>query len=314
MNDASVGKELEREGVLDQPQLLFTMWAIATGFCASKADFRHHFADHLDIEGIMATLERLDLSEEDGERLELTPTGRELVGDVNDLSAAESPVQEAPAMSASAAGYGVQDSLRQSDQIVVVALVVDSARDADHLAERILRFVRKTWINVRDAAIIARTEDGGVTLTQEFAVIGPGAFGSAFWNELVRQLIASPRGELTMEAGSTTDVGIDTNFVRSVSKAITQGGAALFLIASHRDVDKALSEIVDVDLTVIQTVLTSEQERHLRAALGQYSGIAGTARSAATDAVVGGGAWTDHDPDADEAPPTEAQGWRRYDR
>jgi uncharacterized membrane protein len=63
------------------------------------------------------------------------------------------------------------------------------------------------------------------------------------------------------------DQGIDDDFVKETSAALTPGAAAVFLMIDKRMPDKVEGHIKGLQATVISTTLNEESEARLRAAL-----------------------------------------------
>jgi uncharacterized membrane protein len=312
MSDTSVWNDLDREGVVDQPQLLFTLWAIATGFCKSKLDFRYHFADQLDIDAIMTTLERLGLGQEVGDRLELTTAGRDLVGDVNLATGTPELVHEPLEGEDADVSLGSQVQPAESR---LVAMLVESAIDANMLAQRIHDLIGEGKLLVRDAAIVARNSLGGISLAEQFDLASADALGSAFWGLLFSQLIAAPLtgaamgGAVGVSSGSPEDIGIDADFIRRVGFDIAFGRSALFLVTSNQGLATTLHTIKDPRFSIIQSDLSIDQERRLRRALGPSIVSTGAIASPLTGAASGAVDWDERNNDAEDTqrnPP-----WRR---
>jgi uncharacterized membrane protein len=136
------------------------------------------------------------------------------------------------------------------------------------------RFQDQQLIKVDDAAIVTRQMDGKTRVKQANDLVGAGALGGAFWGMLIGLLFLSPflgaaigagAGAL---AGKFSDVGINDDFIKQVGSSIQPGESALFLLIREGVADKILPELRQYKFEVIQTSLSTEDEKNLREMLG----------------------------------------------
>jgi uncharacterized membrane protein len=127
-------------------------------------------------------------------------------------------------------------------------------------------------VELEDAAIVVRKEDGKAKVTQANNLVGAGALGGAFWGMLIGLLFMAPWLGLALGAvggaigGKLTDVGIDDEFIKEVGENIDPGQSALFLLIRKSTPDKLLDELKGADARVYQTSLTKEDEAKLKEA------------------------------------------------
>jgi uncharacterized membrane protein len=72
-------------------------------------------------------------------------------------------------------------------------------------------------------------------------------------------------------AGSLGDFGIDDDFIKRVRDSVTPGASALFLVTSRGVADSLTVELGELDVALIRCNLSKDEERRLRAALGEES-------------------------------------------
>jgi len=72
--------------------------------------------------------------------------------------------------------------------------------------------------------------------------------------------VGAAMGALT---GKFADYGIDDKFIKEVQTKITPGTSALFLMSSGAVVDKVAEAFKGVEMELIQSNLTAEQEAQL---------------------------------------------------
>jgi uncharacterized membrane protein len=144
-------------------------------------------------------------------------------------------------------------------------------------AESILEQLQKQeLITVHDAAVVSWPEGAKKPKTRQLKnLTSAGAFGGAFWGllfglifflPLLGMAIGAATGAL---AGSLTDVGISDDFIRDVRAQVTPGTSALFVMTSGAVMDKVGAAFEGMDMELISTNLSEEQEQALRDAFNE---------------------------------------------
>jgi uncharacterized membrane protein len=139
-------------------------------------------------------------------------------------------------------------------------------------AEAILGQLQKQeLITVHDAAAVSWPEGAKKPKTRQLSnLTGSGALGGAFWGllfgliffvPLLGMAIGAATGAL---AGSLTDVGISDDFIRRIRDQVTPGTSALFVMTSGAVMDKVGAAFEGMDMELISTNLSDEQEKSLR--------------------------------------------------
>ena len=122
--------------------------------------------------------------------------------------------------------------------------------------------------------MVWRDPDGKPKVQQATSLVGPGAWGGAFWGMLLGLLFFAPWLGLAIGAvtgalaGKFADIGIDDTFIRDVEQKITPGTSALFLLVRRATLDRVLAALQPYHPEVLQTSLSAEQEARLREAFG----------------------------------------------
>ena len=156
----------------------------------------------------------------------------------------------------------------------LVVLAFDNEQGALRARDKLLDVQKRRMLQLADAAVVVRQQDGKVKVKQLTSLVGGGAFGGAFWGLLVGLLFAVPWMGLALGAaagaaiGSLTDHGVDDKFIREVADTIQPGHSALFLLIHMGDLATWLGELKELDPTVLQTSLSEEDEAKLREAFG----------------------------------------------
>jgi len=91
-------------------------------------------------------------------------------------------------------------------------------------------------------------------------------FGLLFFIPLLGAAIGAGIGALT---GSLSDVGIDDEFIKSVRDQVEPGTSALFLMTSNAVQDRVRDAFAGVQMTLIHTNLSHDQEAALRQTFGE---------------------------------------------
>ncbi len=152
----------------------------------------------------------------------------------------------------------------------LIVLAFDSEDGALQLRDKLLSMQKQRIIELADAAVVVRRQDGKAKVKQLHSLVGSGALGGAFWGMLIGLLFFMPwlgaaAGALGGALGGKfTDIGVDDNFIKEVGNKIEPGHSALFLLVVSATGDKVLEELAGTEATVIQTSLSNEQEAKLR--------------------------------------------------
>ncbi|MEM8570544.1 MAG: DUF1269 domain-containing protein [Pseudomonadota bacterium] len=158
----------------------------------------------------------------------------------------------------------------------LIAVVFPSEAKAEEVRHEILAMAKEYLIEIGDAVVAVKTENGRVKLNQMLNTTAAGAAGGSFWGLLIGFIFMNPllgvaagaaSGAL---AGRLTDVGINDDFMRKLSEEVSAGEAVLFLLVNRVTGDKVLKRIEGVGGRVLQTSLDTEAENKLRAALAEH--------------------------------------------
>ena len=152
----------------------------------------------------------------------------------------------------------------------LIVLAFDSEDGALNLRDKLLSMQKERIIELADAAVVVRREDGKPKVKQLHSLVGAGALGGAFWGMLIGLLFWMPWLGLAAGAlggaigGKFTDVGVDDNFIKEVGNTIEPGHSALFLLVVSATEDKVLDELAGTEAKILKTSLSNEQEAKLR--------------------------------------------------
>ena len=136
----------------------------------------------------------------------------------------------------------------------LVVVAYSTQYKAEEVRLQLLKMQKEYLVDLEDAAIAVKQQDGKVKLHQLYSLTGAGAV-----------------------SGALSDVGINDKFMKDLAEQMQPGHSVLFVLFRSITLDKALEELRGTGGTVIQTSLSHEDEARLRAALkGQdVPGVAG---------------------------------------
>jgi uncharacterized membrane protein len=154
-------------------------------------------------------------------------------------------------------------------------LVAISYSDVD-TAQRVMRsvseLVKEHSLELDDAVIIERRQDGKVKLHQP-STAGAGAAGGALWGGLIGLLFLNPLLGMAIGAGTgalagkAADYGVDDNFMKELGEKLEPGNAAVLVLVRSATRDKVVAEVSQYGGHVLQSSLSEEQEQELQTAL-----------------------------------------------
>jgi len=153
-------------------------------------------------------------------------------------------------------------------ELIVFAFKTETG--AEEMRNALGQMQKEHLIELEDAAVVVRKQDGKAKVKQATSLVGAGALGGAFWGMLIGLLFFMPWLGLAAGAlggaigGKFTDIGVDDKFIKEVGATIEPGQSALFLLVQSATVDKVLPQLEKFDATVLQTSLSEEDEAKLR--------------------------------------------------
>jgi len=159
----------------------------------------------------------------------------------------------------------------------LIAIVFESEEKAEEVRNKVLAMTKDYLIDIGDAAIAVKTEDGKVKLNQLMNLTAAGAAGGSFWGLLIGVLFLNPLVGVAAGAaggaiaGALTDVGVNDKFMKGLAEAdIKPGEAILFVLVKKVTGDKVLDGIKGVGGRILQTSLDHTREERLREALAGH--------------------------------------------
>ena len=158
----------------------------------------------------------------------------------------------------------------------LIVLAFKNEQGAIEMRDELIKLQKQQLIELEDAAVVIRRQDGKVKVKQVASLAGAGALGGAFWGMLIGLLFLAPWLGLAIGAvtgavaGGLTDIGVDDKFIKEVGETIEPGQSALFLLVRKATGDKVIQQVKHFNPTVLQTSLSEEQEAKLREAFSDH--------------------------------------------
>lgn len=158
----------------------------------------------------------------------------------------------------------------------LVAIGFNSKHRAQEALHTLTKLEKDYLIDLEDAVIATRKENGKIKLKQSTNMVGMGAFQGAWWGSLIGLIFAGPLGMLIggastagfgALAGSLADYGINDNFIKQLGETLQPGHSALFVLVKSATEDKVMAELEGTGGTIIKTSLSNEDEAKLKEAL-----------------------------------------------
>jgi uncharacterized membrane protein len=155
----------------------------------------------------------------------------------------------------------------------LIVIGYDDKFKAEEVRLALLRMQRDYLVDLEDAVVAVKSENGKVKLHQIHHLVGTGAIGGGFWGLLIGLLFLSPFLGAAVGAaagavvGALSDVGIDDAFMKRLGATLTPGSSALFVLVRKATPDKVVDEVKQFGGTVLRTSLTKEDEAALQSAL-----------------------------------------------
>ena len=155
----------------------------------------------------------------------------------------------------------------------LVAVAYPDAATAEEVRGQLAEMMKEHIIQLDDAVVVVRQEDGKVKLNQAASMAGAGAAGGALWGGLIGLLFLSPLLGAAIGAaaggasGALADVGVDDKFMKELGEKLTPGSAALIVLERSSTPDKVVPRISQYGGHVIQSSLSHDAEERLDTAL-----------------------------------------------
>jgi uncharacterized membrane protein len=155
----------------------------------------------------------------------------------------------------------------------LVVIGYDDKFKAEDVRLMLLKMQKDYLIDLEDAVVAVKDENGKVNLHQMYHMTAAGAVSGGFWGTLIGLIFLNPLLGLALGAsagavsGALTDVGLDDKFMKSLAETLNNGSSVLFVLVRKATPDKVLEELEGTGGKIIKTSLSHEDESKLQAAL-----------------------------------------------
>ena len=152
----------------------------------------------------------------------------------------------------------------------LVVIGFDSEGKAFELRAELVKLQKEYLIEMEDAVVVTKDDNGKVKLHQASNITAAGALSGSFWGMLIGMLFFNPLAGAAIGAGAgalsgkLTDIGINDNFMKELGETFTSGSSALFVLVRKATPDKVLEELSGFKGKVLKTSLTKDKEEELR--------------------------------------------------
>jgi uncharacterized membrane protein len=155
----------------------------------------------------------------------------------------------------------------------LVVIEYEDLHKAEEVRLLLLKMQKDYLIDLEDAVVAFKNNDGKVKLNQIHSLTAAGAASGGFWGMLIGLIFLNPLLGFAAGAaggaisGALTDVGINDKFMKELAESFVPGTSALFVLVRQATPDKVLAELQGTGGKVLKTSLTREDEKKLQEAL-----------------------------------------------
>lgn len=154
----------------------------------------------------------------------------------------------------------------------LIAVEFDDPATAFELRAELVKIQKEYLIEMEDAVVVTREEDGKVRLHQAVNLTAMGATSGGMWGALIGLIFLNPLLGAAIGAGagalsaSLADFGINDAKMKEMAEGLPPGGSAVFVLVRRATGDKLLDRLGAFrgKGRVLSTSLSNEQEARLR--------------------------------------------------
>ncbi|WP_291982766.1 DUF1269 domain-containing protein [Candidatus Accumulibacter sp. ACC005] len=162
----------------------------------------------------------------------------------------------------------------------LVVIAYEDQFKAEEVRTMLRKMQREYLIDLEDAVVAVKDDQGKVKLHQMYQLAAAGALSGGFWGALIGLIFMSPLLGMAVGAGAgavsgaLTDVGINDDFMKNLAASFKNGSSVLFVLVRKATPDKVLEQLQGTGGKVIKTSLTHEEEEKLQAVLNTANAAA----------------------------------------
>ena len=158
----------------------------------------------------------------------------------------------------------------------LIAIAYDDQHKAEEVRLSLIKLQREHLIELEDAAVVVKKDDGKVKLKQAYNLTASGAVSGGFWGLLIGTLFFAPLLGVAVGtasgaiSGALSDIGVNDDFMRELGKSMQPNTSALFMLVRKITPDKVLDELAPYGGKVLRTSLTKDREEDLQRVLSHH--------------------------------------------
>ena len=157
----------------------------------------------------------------------------------------------------------------------LVALVFNDETTAFEMRAELAKMQKEYLIEMEDAVVVTKDNQGKVKLHQATNLTMAGAVGGSFWGMLMGLIFFNPLVGMAVGAGAGAlsgkfaDIGISDKMMKELAASFEPGNSALFILVRKATGDKVLERLKPFvgKGKIFKTSLSKDDEDSLRAAL-----------------------------------------------
>jgi len=156
----------------------------------------------------------------------------------------------------------------------LMVLGFENEAAAEEFGTTLAQMQKDMIVQLQDAAMVVRDEDGKPHVKHDNHLVGAGALGGAFWGMLFGLIFLMPFLGLAIGAGlgalfgKMGKTGIQREVLEQMGDAVPPGKAGWFLIINQVTEDKFMAAVQGTNAKLVRSNLTAEQEEQLKHAFG----------------------------------------------
>ena len=157
----------------------------------------------------------------------------------------------------------------------LVAVVFEDESTAFEMRAALVKMQKQYLLEMEDAVVVTRDQNGKTKLHQAVSLTGVGAAGGAFWGMLIGLLFLNPLLGAVVGAGAGAlsgkfrDIGVNDKMMKDIGDSLHPNTSALFVLIRKATADKVLEGLKEFagKGKVFQTSLSKDDEQALREVL-----------------------------------------------
>lgn len=159
----------------------------------------------------------------------------------------------------------------------VIAIAFDKETRADEALLAFVHLQQEHSIDLGDAVVVLRNQDGRIRLRQTMDVTpGQSALSFGWWGFFIGLLFAGPVGGIVEAAaggaigaivGKMVDRGLPDDWIKETAQRLTPGTSAIFLLINSVNREVVLKELGRFEGTILYTDLPDELRAEIQEAL-----------------------------------------------